>query len=342
MVFDDTSVDRRRPCRSRFLHVHVHTGLSTFASSSALLLTLLFKLARHSLCAAGMELSCFILPIVLFCYVFFSPKAAEARVHHAYPDPLCESAQSDQQPAACSQGGRSLRDCVAALQHAGDECRLHAGRYFFRGEPLKIRGLHGTGSLPYVIAAYSPDEGRVVLDGTAPLSSDWKPFDASAHSGIFVTDTPHDVWQIFVDDEMQTNARWPNALWSDKSVFNVSYWAASANISKPGLMVDDGSKGRVNISKQSYSMVTAAILLLNLFDLQGMVFDEYLDANIVLNNREITGRQAGMLVVKPTGKINMEGERTGISMLDAEQTTGGGYAFASMSSLKKQKYRDKR
>ena len=42
-----------------------------------------------------------------------------------------------------------------------------------------------------------------------------------------------DVWQLFVDGEMMTNARWPNALWSDKK---------SDKSSKRGKMVDSGQK----------------------------------------------------------------------------------------------------
>lgn len=51
-----------------------------------------------------------------------------------------------------------------------------------------------------------------------------------------------DVWQLFVDGEMMTNARWPNALWSDKTVFLNKYWAKSHKTSKRGKMVDSGLK----------------------------------------------------------------------------------------------------
>lgn len=51
-----------------------------------------------------------------------------------------------------------------------------------------------------------------------------------------------DVWQLFVDGEMMTNARWPNALWSDKTVFLNKYWAKSHKSSKRGKMVDSGQK----------------------------------------------------------------------------------------------------
>ena len=39
-----------------------------------------------------------------------------------------------------------------------------------------------------------------------------------------------------------TNARWPDALWKDRTVFDVSYWAKSSASSTRGEMFDDGTK----------------------------------------------------------------------------------------------------
>ena len=50
-----------------------------------------------------------------------------------------------------------------------------------------------------------------------------------------------DIWQLFVDGKMMTNARWPNALWSDYTVFNNTYWAKSDKSSKRGIMVNKGN-----------------------------------------------------------------------------------------------------
>ena len=51
-----------------------------------------------------------------------------------------------------------------------------------------------------------------------------------------------DITQLFIDDEMMTNARWPDALWKDRTVFDVSYWAKSSASSTRGEMFDDGTK----------------------------------------------------------------------------------------------------
>eukprot|EP00117_Sycon_ciliatum_P041638 scpid60123/ scgid30423/ len=169
-----------------------------------------------------------------------------ATVYHAYPDPSCQEQAIAKQGKLCTVGGKSFSECISSLKVAGDECRLHAGRYPFRGDPLPVRGLHGTEEKPFVIAAAPGDESEVLLDGTVPVTAsidDWNVY--ALHSMIYAAKAQTDFWQMFVDDVMQTNARWPNALWSDLSVFNASYWAQSANTSNStaGIMVDDGRHG---------------------------------------------------------------------------------------------------
>ena len=39
---------------------------------------------------------------------------------------------------------------------------------------------------------------------------------------------------------MMTNARWPNSLWSDYTIFNNSFWGKSALTSTPSKMIDNG------------------------------------------------------------------------------------------------------
>ena len=58
---------------------------------------------------------------------------------------------------------------------------------------------------------------------------------------------------------MMTNARWPNALWKDKTAFDNSYWAKSDNSSTRGTMIDDGSAG---LASSGINM-TGAMAVLN-------------------------------------------------------------------------------
>ena len=70
------------------------------------------------------------------------------------------------------------------------------------------------------------DGARVVFDGTQSIADDlnvsWGTADGN---GIQQTTLPVDGWQLFLAYEEQVPARWPNAQFSDETVFNRSYWA---------------------------------------------------------------------------------------------------------------------
>jgi len=114
----------------------------------------------------------------------------------------------------------TLQACATKLAGPGDECRLASGRY--AGETVTISGLHGTEAEPIVI---SGDTGaEVVHDGTQAVpASEWE----STGDGVWKTRLPAgtQVYQLWMDGEMMTPARWPNALWSDKSVFDWKRWS---------------------------------------------------------------------------------------------------------------------
>jgi hypothetical protein len=95
---------------------------------------------------------------------------------------------------------------------------------------------------------------RPTIDGTVDLQNlendgVWQ----RLNNGVCIGRIGHEVFQLFLNGEMMTNARWPNALWSDKTVFQNQYWAhshedstrgtASSNTSGVATMVDDGSAG---------------------------------------------------------------------------------------------------
>ena len=70
------------------------------------------------------------------------------------------------------------------------------------------------------------DGARVVFDGTQSIADDlnvsWGTADGN---GVQETTLPVDGWQLFLAYEEQVPARWPNAQFSDETVFNRSYWA---------------------------------------------------------------------------------------------------------------------
>ena len=119
----------------------------------------------------------------------------------------------------------SFCDCVKQLEGPGDECRLHTGVYEVGAERCIVQGLRGTSSQPIIIA--SAGDGPVVIDGTVAIAGPW----SREEDGLFTAAAPEgqDILQLFVDDQLQVLARYPNALWSDKSMFlAVENWFRSA------------------------------------------------------------------------------------------------------------------
>ena len=95
---------------------------------------------------------------------------------------------------------RHVKRAVDAM-HAGDTCTIREGRYF---EEVTVSGLQGTSEEPITFRSY-PGE-HVVFDGTVPIVSTWEKY----RDSIYVTTIQEDIWQLFVDGEMQIlNARWP-------------------------------------------------------------------------------------------------------------------------------------
>ena len=132
----------------------------------------------------------------------------------------------------------SIQSCVDKLNGPGDVCKVPAGLY---RQVVTIRGKHGTPEKPIIISGTG--HGQTIIDGTVDINTDsWTRFEGAdeivngklIEKPIYHVKIEQDIWQLFIDDEMMTNARWPNALWSDKTVFNGSYWAFPSKKTKKG------------------------------------------------------------------------------------------------------------
>ena len=137
----------------------------------------------------------------------------------------------------------SLQDCVDALvgTAAGSSCLLLEGTYRLN-QTVVVQSLHGTLDAPYLIGAASLG-ANVLIDGTLAVPGPWQSQPTShtftdgtvENGGHWVADWPDDgrpePWQLFVDGEMMIPARWPNARWDDKTVFDDTYWAHGSSSS---------------------------------------------------------------------------------------------------------------
>ena len=82
---------------------------------------------------------------------------------------------------------------------------------------------------------------KVVIDGSRDieddLSGEWSLF----QDGIYQTNLSGDAWQLFVDFEEMVPARWPNANFSDGSVFDRSISWAEGSMDSEKYKDEDGN-----------------------------------------------------------------------------------------------------
>merc|ERR1719348_302416 len=148
---------------------------------------------------------------------------------------------------------RSIQRCVESLRLPGDSCNLRAGRYH---EEVNVSGIRGTQEEPIVIRSFEDEEAT--WDGTVPIQPpEWL---LDSETGICSAAIEEDIYALFQNDELLTAARWPNALWSDKTIFNNSFWGKVDKSLEYGVIVDDGRLGLAS----SGINATGAMAILNI------------------------------------------------------------------------------
>ena len=126
---------------------------------------------------------------------------------------------------------------AASVMSSGDKCYIRQGRYH---ETITIDDLDGSSGSAIVFTNYNNE--RVVVDGTTPITSTWTQVGSS---NIWRTKLSADIWQLFVNWEEQVMARWPNAKFSDDTIWdNDNYWAKGTidddeNAYTNGTIIDD-------------------------------------------------------------------------------------------------------
>ena len=123
-----------------------------------------------------------------------------------------------------------------------DEIILYSGRYH---ENVTVDNKDN-------LLIRAAEDARVVFDGTKSITGELDGVWGAADSdGIQEVTLSEDGWQLFLAYEEQVPARWPNAQFSDETVFNRSYWAegtltGSNNAYTKGWLTDAGPETSVH------------------------------------------------------------------------------------------------
>ena len=160
---------------------------------------------------------------------------------------------------------------------SGDEIILQSGNY---RDNVTVDNLDD-------LLIRAADGAKVVFDGTRSIGEDFNAtWSAADGNGIQEVDLPQAGWQLFYNYDEQVPARWPNAQFSDETVFNRSYWAegtltSNNNAYTQGWLTDAGPEAGVHSGLNETINATGldpvgAIAILNLGSFRS-------------NSREITG-----------------------------------------------------
>ncbi|TLX74356.1 DUF1565 domain-containing protein [Labilibacter sediminis] len=125
---------------------------------------------------------------------------------------------------------RTINTAIKFLK-AGDTCFLREGTY---NEEVDISNLRGSKNNPIIISAYNNE--KVIFDGSDPITGKWE-----KHSeNIYKLKIKEPIWQLFQGDEMKILARWPNASFTDGSIWDMkSTWRHQGKASVFGTLVDE-------------------------------------------------------------------------------------------------------
>ena len=103
--------------------------------------------------------------------------------------------------------------CQKSSHYSLRQLKLHVDTQVF------INGLRGSEQRPLVIRGFQDE--RPIWDGSVPIQP--KEWDFDSKTGICSAAIEEDIFALLLDDQLLTPARWPNALWEDKTVFDNRY-----------------------------------------------------------------------------------------------------------------------
>ncbi len=165
-----------------------------------------------------------------------------------------------------SNAGTSLAAPFETLAHAIDQLTAGDILYVREGTYRETITIDEDGSSGNLITIQNYNNEVVTIDGTVDVTGTWSTYNDV--SGAYQLSYTGDITQLFVDDQLMVNARWPNAQFNDDSIFSHSTWAegiegSSSNgsltidtsVHDPGSIDLGGSIGILNIGSFKTSTV---------------------------------------------------------------------------------------
>ena len=170
--------------------------------------------------------------MVLFL-LLFSSKSIQSQIFYV------STQGNDSNPGTESLPFKTINNAIDAMGASGGTCIIREGYYH---ESVLINDKNNI-----IIKAF-PNE-KVIINGTKSIETTWT--QSSFNPNTYETILNEDIWQLFIDDEQQVMARWPNAQFHDDTIFDQSYWSpGNANAGSNGIMVDSGNLAASGINAQ--------------------------------------------------------------------------------------------
>ncbi|UCD28703.1 MAG: right-handed parallel beta-helix repeat-containing protein [Planctomycetota bacterium] len=158
---------------------------------------------------------------------------------------------TDTNPGTQARPFRTIQK-AAEVMSPGDTCIIHAGIYY-ETVRSKVSGKKGE---PIRFIAASGE--KVVLKGTEPIQAEWEVY----QDKIYRTKVDRNFIQLFVDEQMMVEARWPNMRFAD-DLWDRSKWAQVGKGSRYGKITDPelaktgidwtGARATLNVAHQFFS-----------------------------------------------------------------------------------------
>ncbi len=142
-------------------------------------------------------------------------------------------------PNGNDENDGSIEKPFLSISKAIKQITLGATLYLREGtyhEEVIIEALKGSKNDPIVIRPFM--EEKVIIDGTIELK-DLKWTKHSEYANVWQTKVPQDIWQLFVDDRMMINARWPNAEHPFENEERSSWWSRGKSWKHVQYKIDD-------------------------------------------------------------------------------------------------------